>query len=177
MSGPTEYLDTETGPATFARKPPETRDVINEALRILDDLRIPVRGLPPRRMEREATAFLAVCDVDRPGGWASAKDATSGRSLRTRDIIKWQNERLSEQRSSGSYDDIRRKDLALLVMAGLVVNTKEGSARNDSTRGYALNPEHAVLIRTFGQPGWEDRVKTFQESHADLREDMARRRQ
>lgn len=170
------YITPEDLPETFAKKPEDTRVLINEALQILEDLGVPTDKLPARQKERAAMALLAVCDVDKPGKWADLKDISTGRSMRTRDIIAWQNERLSEHRSPGAYDDIRRKDLKLSVIAEVIVNTKPGSARNDSTRGYALNTEHAALIRTFGKLGWEGRVKKFRETHRDLSEEMARKR-
>ena len=56
----------------------------------------------------------------------------------------------------GSYDDIRRKDLKLPVVAGIIIASanKPNAARNDPTRGYSLSPEYVELISRFGQPDW-----------------------
>jgi len=40
-------------------------------------------------------------------------------ALSTREIISFWNEHYGEKMSSGSYDDVRRKDLIYLVEAGL----------------------------------------------------------
>ena len=42
----------------------------------------------------------------------------NGSFLKTRDIIKFENDHYGEEISSGSYDDIRRKDLKPLLDEG-----------------------------------------------------------
>ncbi len=123
-----------------------------------------------------AGAFLAAADVRTYKNWSDAKDTTSGWGPKTREIIAWENKHLGEDISMGSYDDIRRKDLKLPVLADVVARSKEGSARNDSTRGYALNPDHAVLIRRYGQAGWYEEVDRFMVGKPKLEDKLARRR-
>lgn len=154
-------LDQNTGSKEFGRKSPEQQQLINETLQILSSLGIPFSDLTPRRLERMALAFLAVADVRSLGSWVNLKDVNSGRSLKTRDIINYLNEHYGESISSGSYDDIRRQDLKLCVLAGIVVQTKPLAARNDPERGYALSSECAEVVRTFGTEGWTAKLEQY----------------
>jgi len=156
MSSTLKYLDLRN--KNFREKDPAAQAIITQALKILDSFGIPFREMAQRRMERVALAFLAVADL-RPGSeWASAKDFTSGRSLGTRDIIDFLNSHFKEDISRGSYDDIRRKDLLLLVAAGVVVQSLPESARNTPTRGYSLDASFASLVRSYGSDGWDTLV-------------------
>ena len=80
--------------------------------------------------------------------------------------------------ASGSYDDIRRKDLKLLVLAGFVLNRAENpnAATNDPTRGYALAPDFAALSRTYGTSEWAHSLAAFLRDKTTLREILARTR-
>jgi len=102
--------------------------------------------------------FLASGNIKRISDFRHAKDLNSSYSVKTRDIINFVNLHFNEKISSGSYDDIRRKDLKLLVLAGIVLQSNPNSATNDSTRGYSLNPFYADLIRKFGAENWHKHV-------------------
>jgi len=121
-------------PAKFKNKSKEDQELINTTLFILDKFGIPLDSTP-RRLERMAIAFLATADVKNTTDFKSIKDLKSGYSLKTRDIINYINKNFGEDISSGSYDDIRRKDLKLLTVAEVVLKSSPNSATNDSTRG------------------------------------------
>lgn len=106
-----------------------------------------------------AVAFLASGDIKKVDDFNVVKDLHSGYSLKTREIINYVNKNFHENISSGSYDDIRRKDLKLLTVAEVVLQSSPNSATNDSTRGYSINPTYADLIKSFGSQGWEKSVK------------------
>lgn len=163
-----QFIEPETSNTEFQQKTSAQQVLINQALYILHSLGVPVLGMSMRRMERMALAFLAVADVHELEQWSMLKDETSGRSLRTRDVIIYLNAHFGEKISSGSYDDIRRKDLAFLVQAGIVVSTGLGSARNDSTRGYAISSNFADIIRQFHSLEWERPVRLFMEGRVTL---------
>lgn len=151
------------------------QEVINAALLILACFGIPLNATP-RRLERMAMAFLASGDIKRISDFSHAKDLTSGYSVKTRDIIKFVNLHFNEKISSGSYDDIRRKDLKLLVLAGIVLQSNPNSATNDSTRGYSLNPMYANLIKMFGMENWEEHVSKQLGSIESLHSKLKRER-
>jgi len=112
-----------------SKKSHSVKKVIEEALDILSSVGIPVAEQTERRKERMAMAFLAVASVT--SSWNDAKGLEEKRFMSTRDIIDFINEHFEENLSRGSYDDIRRKDLRLLVLAGLIVNSADNpNARN-----------------------------------------------
>ena len=122
-------------------------------------------------------SFLAVAGISRT--WKEAKGMDERRFLKTREIISFINNNFDEKISSGSYDDIRRKDLKMLVLAGLILNSAENpvAATNDPTRGYTLAPDFAELVRSFGTRTWKAQLSAFMESRVELKELLGRRRQ
>jgi len=129
-------------------------------LSILGAVGIPIEAITERRRVRMAKAFLAVAGM-KPGlNWVEAR---ADNRLRSRDVIRWMNDYLGEEVSSGSYDDIRRKDLLLPVEAGLVLKSagKEGAATNDGTRPYALSSEMANLVHSYGTAAWHSDLGKF----------------
>ena len=161
---------------TFSEKPKAIQELINTALYILDTFGIPIEGTP-RRLERMAIAFLASGDIKSLKDLTKSKDLNSGFALKTRDIINYVNEHFNENISSGSYDDIRRKDLKLLTIAEVVLQSSPNSATNDSTRGYSINPTYAELIRNFGKKDWEKSVKDKLKNIEPLSQKLKRERQ
>ena len=117
---------------TFRAKTKQTQELINTTLYILESFGIPLDSTP-RRLERMAVAFLASGDIKKKSDFKKAKDLNSGYGLKTRDIIIYVNNHFGENISSGSYDDIRRKDLKLLTVAEVVLQSSPNSATNDST--------------------------------------------
>jgi type II restriction enzyme len=150
-----------------------TQQLINEALDILDSVGIPVENKTERALERMAMCFLAVAGITKE--WESAQENTN---LKSRDIINFVNEHFEEKISSGSYDDIRRKDLKLLVLADLIINSgvNKGSATNDPTRGYALQPDFKNLIAKYGTKDWENSLAVFSRKRPPLSEILGRKR-
>ncbi|MDA8125819.1 MAG: BsuBI/PstI family type II restriction endonuclease [Deltaproteobacteria bacterium] len=147
----------------LAGKKRDTGRVINEALDILYVLGIPFQGLSKRRLEKMAMAFLAVCDVHKPGAWKDAQDLSFGRTLTSRQIIEYINSHFEENISSGSYDDIRRKDLKLATVAGIILKSANNpdASTNNPTRAFALNPIYAPIVRAYGTDDWEADVDSF----------------
>lgn len=161
--------------STFASKKPAVQRLINETLTILEAFGIPMDGTP-RRLERMAVSFLACSDVRNSSELAKAKDANDGHSFKTREIIEYVNRHFDENISSGSYDDIRRKDLKLLVLAEVIVQSNPNAATNDSTRGYALNPMYAKLVRLYGSRDWQAQVAKALKGVEPIRDRLERKR-
>jgi type II restriction enzyme len=152
------------------------QQIINEALDVLECMGIPFRGKSERGLERMAMSFLAVACVTQD--WKEAKSADDGIRLKTREIIQRINQHFEEAISPGSYDDIRRKGLKLLVLADLVVNSgaSQGAATNDPTRGYGLHPDVKHVIIAYKTDDWEKRLSDFHGKHQLLSEMLARKR-
>jgi hypothetical protein len=147
--------------------------IINEALDILERVGIPVTKTE-RGLERMAVCFLAVAGVTKD--WSKAKENTN---LKSRDIINLVNKNFGEKISPGSYDDIRRKDLKLLVLANIVINSgvNKGSATNDPTRGYSLHPDFKQLIVTYKTTDWIKKLKSFNKNKPSLATILSRKRE
>lgn len=147
--------------------------IVNEALDILESVGIPMNTKSERGLEKMALCFLAVAGVTKD--WSMAKDSSN---LKSRDIIHFVNQNFEEKISFGSYDDIRRKDLKLLVLAELVVNSgvSRGSATNDPTRGYSLAPEFKHLIVNYRTKNWTESLTLFNQTRSKLADTLARKR-
>lgn len=169
-----EYIDPKTC-KTFGSKSLKVQKLINQTLFILETFGIPMTGTP-RRLERMAVSFLACADVKNTNDFLRCKDLNHGYGLKTRDIIVYVNKHFGENISSGSYDDIRRKDLKLLTVAEIVVQSNPNTATNDSTRGYSINPFYAELIREFGKANWIEMVKLKLSDVEPLSEKLKRNR-
>jgi type II restriction enzyme len=98
--------------------------------------------------------------------------------LKTREIIAIVNQKFGEKISPGSYDDIRRKDLKLLTVANIVVNSGDdlSLATNAPTRGYSLHSEFRNLIVHYGTKQWKTHLTEFNKSKPSLSEALARKR-
>jgi len=161
---------------TFREKTKQVQELINTTLYILDTFGIPLDSTP-RRLERMAVAFLSSGDIKKKSDFKKAKDLNSGYGLKTRDIIAYVNKHFGENISSGSYDDIRRKDLKLLTVAEVVLQSSPNSATNDSTRGYSINPTYAELLRAFGSKKWEKTVSDKLKNIEPLSKKLKRERE
>ncbi len=166
---------------TRSKKPIELQKLINEAIHILVNFGIPIAGMTSRQLEKMSMAFMAVANVKQSQDWATVEGyQTEGntRALKTRQIIEYINQHFEESISAGSYDDIRRKDLKLPVVAGIIIRSagNPNAARNDPTRAYALAPEYAQLIRNFGNANWEIEVKTFINQETTLSQKIEQKR-
>lgn len=149
--------------------------LINEALDILNAVGIQVTGKSERALERMAMCFLVLSGIE--NDW-NKLGGVSSIVLKTREIIPLINKRFKEKISSGSYDDIRRKDLKLLVLAGIVINSgvNKGSATNDPTRGYTLDLNFKKLIISYKTGNWDSLLKEFNKNSPKLSEALARKR-
>ncbi len=180
---PLEFKDTPDMriPAFLAAstKPDRLKKLLNEALFILAKLGIPLDGMKPRELEKIAMSFLAVADVKRSTDWHTVRIREGKDAIKSREIIKFLNTHFLEKISMGSYDDIRRKDLKLPVVAGIIVASanKPNAARNDPTRGFSLSPEYVAIVSRFGEPTWIEEVDEFMEDKPSLAERLAADRQ
>jgi len=161
---------------TFASKSLEIQELINHALFILENFGIPIDGTS-RRIEKMAIVFLAIADIKSKSDFKSAKDLINDKfALGTREIIDYINSNFEEKVSRGSYDDIRRKDLKLLVLGDIALSSSPNSDRNDSTRGYGLNPIYADLLRDYPSKNWSTKLKIKLKNVEPISEKLKRNR-
>lgn len=155
--------------------PDNIKDMVANLLDIFKSIGIPI-DCTDRRLERMAKACLAVGKIK--NDFSEAVSYEDGSFTRTRDIIVFENEYYGEAISSGSYDDIRRQDLKLLVEAGIVLNSSstEKQATNNPSRGYGLSKSFAELLRSFGTLKWNDALSDFISNTQSLKEAFEKRR-
>lgn len=160
----------------MSKKTREVKKLIKIATEILTAIGFPMLELTPRRSERVAMALLATANIHSLSEVNQPKTIDDVVVMKTRDIINFMNSHFGEDISSGSYDDIRRKDLKQLILGGIVMRTNENLARNDSTRGYALNHSAAPLFQSYGTEGWKQEVNKFIETHGSVTDLLDRTR-
>lgn len=149
----------------------------SDMLDILSIVGIPVEDLPSdRRREKMAGACLATGQII--SSFKEAKSVMNGTFLKTRDIIEFENTHYGEHISPGSYDDIRRKDLKILVEEGLVVNSSsfDQSATNNPNRGYSLDAQFANLLKTYGSKKWDEKLSVFIEMRQKVKQELVQKR-
>lgn len=153
----------------------KVKNLIFSMLDILGEVGVPLDGTP-RRLEKMAMACLAVGNMK--SSLQEAKSADDGCFLITREIIAFENKHYGEDISSGSYDNIRRKDLLYPVQAGIVLNSSalDVQATNNPTRGYALNPLFARLLKSYDTPEWKGELESYKNRMKLLAEELERKR-
>lgn len=145
-------------------------------LDILQETGIPLDGLTPLRMQRIAQACMAIGNIKT--SFSEVRSVKNGKFLRTRDILKFENEHFGENISPGSYDDIRRKDLKLLVLGNIAINSAKmvSKATNDSSRGYCLSDEFAELLLDYGTDQWQKSLAKYRQNVKSLETLLEKRR-
>ena len=158
-----------------AKTSAKVRSLVYNLLDVFQKIGIPVDGTD-RKVERMAKACLAVGKIKK--SFAEALSEENDGFVRTRDIISFENENYGERISPGSYDDIRRKDLKLLIEAGIVINSssKENQATNNPSRGYALSKSFVELLYSYGSEEWDMRLSEYLKEAKSLKEELECRR-
>ena len=154
---------------------------IEQALNILRSIGVPLRSYTNRRRERVAKALLAVGHLQPQMAWSEAKSFfdEGPKPVTTREIIRFWNAHYGEKLADSSYDDVRRKDLAILVEANLVqASAADPTAdTNDGTRGYAFPKESLELIRSYGNDSWEEQLLLFRQNAGILADRLSKARE
>lgn len=172
-----DKLPTINNKRTFNNKQDKVKELIRQSLQILYFLGIPIDTYSERQKEKMAMALLAVGNVKKSSDWKNIKDTRKGDySPTTREIITFHNCNLEENISSGSYDDIRRKDLKPLLACGIVVESAVEANISDPTRGYQISAEYSRIIKNYGQTDWFTQVSTFRENHPSYEDRISAKR-
>ncbi len=155
--------------------PKSIEKLVGQLLDIFVSVGIPIDNTD-RKLERMAKACMAVGQIKR--SFSEAVSSEDGTFLRSRDIISFENRHYGEKIADASYDDIRRQDLKLLVESGIILNSssKEEQATNNPSRGYALSPAFANLLRQYGTSTWNFALDEFVLQTKSLKEELERRR-
>lgn len=156
------------------------KNKINEALEILQALGVPIKTLTQRGKEKVAMALMAIANLKLNDPWSKSAiwEKNSTHQLTTRQIIKFWNDHFDEDVSPGSYDDVRRKDLLLLIEAGIAIKSASDpdANTNNPTRGYAVSHIASESLKRFGSPDWLKCVADFKSQLGSLTDRMERAR-
>ncbi len=154
---------------------------VEQALNILRSIGVPLRSYTKRRQERVAKALLAVGYLQPHMLWSEAKSFfdEGPKPVTTREIIRFWNAHYGEKLADSSYDDVRRKDLVILVEAKLVMPSAADPTAdtNDGTRGYAIPKESLKLIQSYGRDGWEEQLQMFRQNAGMLADRLSKARE
>lgn len=155
--------------------PKKIKTLVYNLLDIFEIIGIPVVS-SDRNLERMAKACLAVGRIK--SSFNEAISSEDNNFIRTRDVIEFENKYYGESISSGSYDNIRRKDLKLLVEAGIVVNSSCSNvqATNNPMRGYALSCDFVELLHNYGLSSWKNKLNEYIANQSSLKEELSRLR-
>lgn len=146
-------------------------------LDVLNEVGIPLEGLTDRRHERVAKVCMAIGNIKT--NFSEVKSVKDGVFLRTREIIAYVNKYFGENIADGSYDDIRRKDLKLLVLSNIAINSASinSKATNDGNRAYCLNDDFAQLLKTHGTDEWDKALAEYKQKSIDLKNELEKKRE
>ena len=172
---PIEQLKTKQ---ILRKKTPENiKGTVIDVITILKEVGVPLDRLTPLRIQRMAQACMAIGGII--DSFNDVKSVKDGKFLRTREILQFENKNYGESISPGSYDDIRRKDLKLLVLAGIAISSSafESQATNDGSRGYCLSDEFATLLQAYNTPDWPNALKEYKKNVKNLEEELEQKRE
>ncbi|MEK7434157.1 MAG: BsuBI/PstI family type II restriction endonuclease [Cyanobacteriota bacterium] len=160
-----------------SKKSESIQKIINEALDILDGIGIPFEGKTERDLEKMAMSFLSLVDVK--SIWQNAKCVEDNYGLSSKEVISYFNENFEDNISPGSYDDVPRKFIKLLLLSDFVtrsgINPKENY--NSPTRKYTVPKFLRDLIINYKSDDWDKKLKEFNSKKILLREELKRKRE
>lgn len=156
--------------------PLKIKKMVFNMLDVFKYIGIPLDG-SDRSLERMAKACMAVGQIK--SNFSEALSSDDGHFLKSREIIAFENTHYKERIADSSYDDVRRKDLKLLVESGIVVNSSAtvDQATNNPSRGYALIPAFTELLHNYGTDKWSNSLAVFVQKVQSLKEELERRRE
>lgn len=140
---------------------------------VLEAVDFPVESIKPVWRERTLKVILAFAGLTPrqtladAAGWGE-KDH---RLIRSRELIELLNAHWGEVISRGGYDIVRRESVKFLQAAGIVLKNPDQPSRapNSPATGYALSPEFAELLRSFGTESWDFELRRFIQQAGSLR--------
>ncbi len=141
---------------------------VDAALQILNDL-----GFPRQQLnERSAFTLLALIDLQPDRSWKKAR----ARLIGITPIMDWVRRHYGKDYAPNTRETFRRQTMHQFRDAGLVLYNpdKPDRAVNSPAASYQIAPEALTLLRSFGAPGWDRRLKTYLARWQSLAEQYAR---
>lgn len=147
-----------------------TRERINEALEILDDLDMP-RG---QCNERSALCLLALLGLRPNRPWAKASAPLIGITP----IMDWARGHFGKQYAPNTRETVRRRTMHQFVQAGIALYNPDEPRRpvNSPNTVYQIEATCLAMLRTYGTDEYARRLKGFKAARPGLAAKYARHR-
>ncbi len=145
---------------------------IKDAVDLLIALEITPTKDTNRRWERLGLALLGCANLKPVSKWTdAANESESKHKITTRQMIEFWNKHYGQKLSRGSYDDVKRQELDVLIVAGVVSESagNPDANYNDPTRGYAISKTAGEILKSFGRPDWEEKLGEFKKVAGSLK--------
>lgn len=142
----------------------------DEAIEILRTL-----GLPPAQQnERSGLTLLALAGLGPNDAWAKVRQSR----LRIWDIMAFMREKYGKNYAANSRETIRRQTVHQFEQARLVDRNPDDPSRptNSGKNCYALTDAVVPVLKAYGTPGFEKRVRGFIRRFGELDKSYRRRR-
>ena len=159
-----------------SKKSTAVKKVINEAIDILESIGLPMSTKTERSAEKMAMSFLALLGVTRK--WSTAKCVTDNYGLSSKEVIAFFNKNFEDNISAGSYDDVPRDYIKLLLVTNFVVKSgiNPNENYNSPTRKYVIPPFIKDLVIQYGTKTWTAALADFNKDRISLVEQLKRKR-
>ena len=150
-----------------------------QAIEILSAVGIPVSTFSARKQDRLALTLLALANLKPRTLWNEASFLGDGSEfgLTTKKIIEFWNANYGENMSKGSYDDVKRKELAILLPASIAVGAMDPDANiNNPTRSYTISDIFSPVLLEYKTEAWHKAVKNFLDLVGSFADRLERKR-
>ncbi len=171
-----QYVQTEVfnlAKATGAADPVKAKKKIEQAFAILKEL-----GLPREQQnERSALALtlLSLLGLQPDTPWAKAKEPLMGITP----MMNFFKVHYGKEYAPNTRETVRRQTIHQFLDAGIVVINPDEPSRptNSPNAVYCVEARLLKLLRTYGTPKWERRLKTYLASIETLKAKYAQERE
>ncbi|WP_405840334.1 restriction endonuclease [Streptomyces platensis] len=128
-----------------------------------------------RSNERSAYILLALLELQPDQEWVQAERSM----LRTVEIMQWLREVYGKDYAANSRETIRRFTLHQFIDAGLIVQNPDRPDRPVNSPQWCYQIESAAygLVTSYGQPGFEERLRRYLAERPGLKAMYARERE
>jgi hypothetical protein len=144
---------------------------IGEALSALRDL-----GLPrAQQNERSALTLLALLDLKPRTPWSEARDPLCGITP----MMEFFKAHYGKTYAPNSRETVRRQSVHQFLQAGLILQNPDDPSRPVNSDKTVYCVEHSALevLRAFGAPAWEQRLRGYLTSVETLKKRYAQERE
>jgi hypothetical protein len=142
---------------------------INEALRVLSDLDMP----RAQQNERSALTLLALLDLTPKKAWKEASSPLMGITP----IMDWAKDQYDKSYKPNTRESVRRFTVHQFMQAAIAIQNPDATRPiNSPDTVYQIEPTCLALVKSFGTPEYELRLKGFKAAQVGLAAKYAKRR-